>query len=81
MGIEKFIVRVKESFVSNVFQKTRKKESMQRLLAKLRSRKEILNQTAKKTLGKKEIADLNEELAIISLQIKKGEHILKKLSA
>ena len=73
MGIKKFIVQVKESFQSDKLQKKRKKESMQRLLAKLRSRKE--------TLDKKDLTELKEDLAIITLQIKKGEHILEKLSA
>jgi len=79
MGIEKSTIPLKTSFVLNLSQKTRKKESMQRLLVKLRSRKEILNQKVKKSINEKEIADLKEELAIITLLIKKGEHILGKL--
>jgi hypothetical protein len=81
MGIKKFIVQVKESFQLDKLQKTRKRESMQRLLAKLRSKKETFNNIAKETLGNKEIAELKENLAIITLQIKKGELILEKLSA
>ncbi|MEN8304370.1 MAG: hypothetical protein ABFQ64_09885 [Campylobacterota bacterium] len=80
MDIEKFKIRLKTSFVLNLFQKTGKKESIQRFLIKLRSRKEILNQKAKKSINENELADLKEELAIITLQIKKGEHILGKLS-
>ncbi|MEA3433109.1 MAG: hypothetical protein U9R13_00845 [Campylobacterota bacterium] len=80
MGIEKPTIRPKTSFVLNLFQKTGKKESMQRFLIKLRSRKEILDQKAKKSINENEITDLKEELAIITLHIKKGEHILKKLS-
>lgn len=81
MGIKKFIVQVKESFQLDKLQKTRKRESMERLLAKLRSKKETFNNIAKETLGKKDLAELIENLAIITLQIKKGEDILKKLSA
>lgn len=80
MGIEKPTIHSKASFIFNLFQKTSKKESMQRFLIKLRSRKEILNQKVKKSINENEIADLKEDLAIITLQIKKGEHILEKLS-
>ena len=81
MGIKKFIVQVKESFQLDKLQNTRKKESMQRLLTKLRSKKETFNTISKETLDKKDLAELQEDLAIITLQIKKGEHILEKLSA
>ena len=55
-------------------------ESYERLLEKLKSRKETLNKTPKKKLGKKELKELKEELAIISLQIKKGEKIWDELN-
>lgn len=80
MGIEKPTIRSKASFVLSLFQKTGKKESMQHFLIKLKSRKEMIKQKAKKSINENEIADLKEDLAIITLQIKKGEHILKKLS-
>jgi hypothetical protein len=81
MGIKKFINSVKESLGLEEFEKTGKKKSIKRLLEKLRSRKETLNKTPKKKLGRKELKDLKEELAIITLQIKKGEKILNGLSA
>ena len=81
MGIKKFIESVKESLGLDEFEKTGKKESIKRLLEKLRSRKEILDKVTKKKLNKKEKAELKEELAIISLQIKKGEKILDELNA
>ena len=59
------------------FEKLEKKKSIKRLLIKLRSRKDILYNVPKKKLNKKE---LKEELAIISLQIKKGEKILGELN-
>ena len=80
MGIKKFIESVKASLNLNEFEKTGKKKSIKRLLEKLNSRKEILNKVPKKKLGKKEKTELKEELAIISLQIKKGEKILDEFN-
>ncbi len=81
MGIKKFINSVKESLGLDEFEKAGKKKSIKRLLEKLRARKEILDQTPKKKLGKKELKALKEEKAIISLQIKKGEKILDELNS
>ncbi|WP_415405850.1 hypothetical protein ACLHDG_08785 [Sulfurovum sp. CS9] len=80
MSIKKFIESVKESLNLNEFEKTGKKKSVKRLLEKLNSRKEILDKVPKKKLEKKEKKELKEELAIISLQIKKGEKILDELN-
>ncbi len=80
MGIKKFIESVKESLSLDTFEKTGKKKSVKRLLEKLRSRKEILDKVPKKKLDKKERKELKEELAIITLQIKKGEKILDELN-
>jgi len=81
MGVKKFIEGVKESLGLDKFKKAGKKKSIKRLLEKLKSKKEILDKTAKKKLNKKEKKELKEELAIITLQIKKGEKILNGLSA
>jgi hypothetical protein len=81
MGIKKFIESVKELLGLDEFEKTGKKKSIKRLLEKLRSRQEILNNTPKKKLDKKERKELKEELNIITLQIKKGEKILNKLNS
>jgi Mg2+ and Co2+ transporter CorA len=62
------------------FKKAGKKKSIKRLLEKLKSKKEILNKTSKKKLDKKEKKELKEELAIITLQIKKGNKMLDKLN-
>ncbi len=80
MGIKKLLVEVKETFQLNKRQQNGKKESMQRLLVKLRSKKETFSNIPKETLSAKDLAELKEDLAIITLQIKKGEHILKRLS-
>ena len=81
MSIKNFIEGVKESLNLNEFEKTGKKKSVKRLLEKLNTRKEILDKVPKKKLGKKEKKELKEELAIISLQIKKGEKILDELNS
>ena len=79
MDIKKLLVQVKESFQLDKRRQNGKKESMERLLAKMRSKKEIFNNIAKENLGKNDLAELKEDLAIITLQINKGEHILKRL--
>ena len=81
MGIKKFINSAKESLGLDECKKAGKKKSIKRLLEKLKYRKEILNKTPIKKLNKKESKELKEELAIITLQIKKGEKILDELNA
>ena len=81
MNIKKFIESVKASLNIEDFEKAGKKKSVKRLLEKLISRKEILNNAPKKRLSKKEKKALEEELTIISLQIKKGENILDELNS
>jgi len=80
MGIKKFIESVKESLNLDECEKIGKKKSIKRLMEKLRSRKDILDKVPKKKLDKKEKKELKEELAIISLQIKKGVKILEELN-
>jgi len=80
VGIKKFINSAIESLGLDDFEKTGKKKSIKRLLGKLREREESLNKKLKKDPGKKEAKELNEELAIIKLQIKKGEKIMEQLN-
>jgi predicted nucleic acid-binding Zn-ribbon protein len=80
VGIKKFINSAIESLGLDDFEKTGKKKSIKRLLGKLREREETLNKKLKKDPGKKEAKELNEELAIIKLQIKKGEKIMEQLN-
>lgn len=80
MGIKKLLVQIKASFQSGSLQERGKRESMERLLAKLRSRQKACNSISKEPLGKNDLAELKENLSIITLQIKKGEHILQGLS-
>lgn len=81
VGIKKFIESAKKSLKLNKFKQNGKKESLERLLEKLKSRKEVLDKSIKEKQGKKEERELKEELAIITLQIDKGEKLLHKLSA
>ena len=81
MSIKKFVESVKESLGLNEFEKAGKKKSIRRLLKKLKSKKELLEKTDKKKLNKEEKKILKEELAIITLQIKKGEKLLDKLKS
>jgi hypothetical protein len=81
MSLKKFIENVKASLNLDEFEKTGKKKSVKRLLEKLKSRKEILDKVPKKKLDKKEKKELKEELAIITLQIKKSKKILDELNS
>lgn len=80
MNIKKFIESVITSLNLDGFEQKGKKESIKRLLEKLKTRKNILNKTEKKHLTKKEKKELKEELAIITLQIKKGNKLLDELN-
>ena len=81
MGIKKFIESVQRSLNLDTFEKKGKKKSLKRLLDKLKARKEILHKVPKKKLDKKEKKAYKEELAILSLQIKKAEKILEELNS
>lgn len=80
MSIKKFIASVISSLNLEEFETKGKKKSIKRLLEKLELRKDILHKTAKKNLTKKEKKELKEELAIIKLQIKKGNKLLDELN-
>ena len=80
MGIKKFIESVQRSLHLDTFETKGKKESLKRLLGKLKARKKILHKVPKKKLDKKEKKAYKEELAILSLQIKKAEKILEELN-
>ena len=79
MSLKKFIESVKASLSLEEFEKKGKKKSIKRLLEKLETRKEILNEVPKKKLNKKELKELKEEKEIIALQIKKGKKLLDGL--
>jgi hypothetical protein len=79
MGIKKFIKNVKHTLGLNDYGIEGKKKSLKDLLKKLNNRKKSINKTLKSSLGKKEKKALEEELEIVSLQIKKGKKILHDL--
>lgn len=79
MGIKKFIKKVKQTLGLISYEVEGKKKSLKDLLKKLNNRKKSINKSLKSSLGKKEKKALEEELEIVSLQIKKGKKILHDL--
>ncbi|MCK5110469.1 MAG: hypothetical protein KAQ94_03030 [Arcobacteraceae bacterium] len=87
MGVAKFIDSVKEflgldkfinQFDKLVCEKSDKKKLVKSILKKLKEEEKKIGKSLKKRLIKKEKRELEEELKIISLLIKKGEKILDK---
>ena len=78
MGIKKFIKKVHHTLKLKDVEIENKKESLKDLLMKLNKRKKVIKKSLKKSLESKEEKELNEELDIICLQLKKGKKILHK---
>jgi hypothetical protein len=78
MGIKKFIKNVKRTLGLNDYGVEGKKKSLKDLLKKLNSRKKSIKKSLE-TASKKDKKELNEELEIVSCQIKKGKKILHDL--
>jgi HPt (histidine-containing phosphotransfer) domain-containing protein len=81
MGIKKFIKNVQATLGLEDINKEGKKKALKDLLKKLRKRQRNIIESLKGPLEKKEKKEMEEELEIISLQIKKGKKILYKLYA
>jgi len=81
MGIKKFIKELKEYFYIEDPLKKSKKKSLNELLDSLASRRDKLEKKLSKNLSKKKRNEIEEENEIITLQIKKGYKILKKLNS
>ena len=79
MGIKKFIKKVKHTLGLNDYTIEDKKESLKDLIKRLNARKRSINISLKSSSKKKEKKALEEELAIVSCQIKKGKKILREL--
>ena len=79
MGIKKFIKSVQSTLGLEDYKKESKKKSLKDLLKKLNKRKKSIMASLKATEDKKEIKGLEEELDIVTLQIKKGKKILYRL--
>ena len=80
MGIKKFIKKVKSTLGLNDYEIEGKKKSLKDLIKKLNSRKKSINKSLE-TANKKKKKELDEELKIITYQIKKGKKILHDLYA
>ena len=76
MGVKKFIELVTETLGMDEMKKVSKKKSVKRLL-----KKDDIEKALKAKVNKKKKKELNEEMDIITFQIKKGEAILKKLNS
>ncbi len=81
MGLQKFMKSVQSTLGLKGFNQEGKKKSLKELLKKLNRRKKSITELLKTSLDEKKEKELKEELAIVSLQIKKGKKILYKLYA
>lgn len=78
MGIKKFIKKVKYTLKLSDYKIEGKKRSVKDLLKKLKERKKSITKSLETSL-EKENKSLQEELEIVSLQLKKGKKILHEL--
>jgi len=78
MGFKKFIKKVKLTLGLDDYEIEGKKKSLKDLIKKLNARKKSIV-TSLSHANKKEKKELNEELEIITCQIKKGKKILHDL--
>ncbi len=81
MSVKKFIKNVKHTLGLNDYGIEGKKKSLKDLLKKLNGRKHHINKSLKNDIKKKEKKELEEELEIVTCQIKKGKKILHGLYA
>jgi len=81
MKFIKFIDSVKSFLGLENFEKSTKEKSIKKLLEKLKAKKKIATDSLKTNHNEKEMALLQEELEIISKQIKKGKKLLKLLKS
>jgi len=80
MGIKKFIKSVVSFLKIENFATSSKKKSMKNLLKKLKDRRLKIYKSLKMEEEESKKVQLQEELDIISMQIKKGKKILNKLN-
>ena len=79
MGIKKFIKKVKSTLGLTDYEVESKKKALKDLLKKLNGRKKSINKSLASDVKKKEKKELEEELEIVTCQIKKGKKILHDL--
>lgn len=80
MGIKKFIADVIQSLGLHHFVVSGKKKSVKTLLHKLKKRRLLIYRSFQNETDDKKINELQEELDIVSLQIRKGKKLLNKLN-
>ena len=73
MNIKKFIKKVQNSLGLGDYKVEGKKKAVKELLKKLLERKREVKKTLEKASDKKNRKDLQEELEIVSLEIKKAK--------
>ena len=78
MGVKKFIKKVKSTLGLVDYKVEGKKKSLKDLIKKLNTRKKSIKKSLE-TANKKEKKELDEELEIVTCQIKKGKKILHDL--
>ena len=78
MGIKKFIKNVKSTLNLTDYEIEGKKKALKDLIKKLNNRKKTIKKSLE-TVSKKDKKELNEELEIVTCQIKKGKKILHSL--
>lgn len=76
MGKSKFIGKMEEMFGMKKEKDLSKKESIEKLLQKLKKREESLKKELKQCKDCREKSELKDSLQIIKKQIKKGEALL-----
>jgi len=81
MGIKKFIKKVKSTLGLTDYEVESKKKALKDLLKKLNGRKKSIHKSLASDVKKKEKKELEEELEIVTCQIKKGKKILHDLYA
>lgn len=79
MSVKKFIKSVITSLGLGDYKVEGKKKAIKDLLKKLRKRKNSIKKLLQNSSDKSEKKELKEELAIVSLEIKKGKEILYRL--
>ncbi|MCD4757695.1 MAG: hypothetical protein K8R39_05450 [Arcobacteraceae bacterium] len=80
MGIKKFIKSVKDAFDIKLSKKESKREKIKELIKELRTKRKEIREKIKDKKFKNKLEDLEEDYAIIKLQIKKSKKILRNLN-
>jgi len=80
MGIKKFIKSVKDAFDIKLSKKESKRGKIKELIKELRTKRKEIKEKIQNKKFKNKLEDLEEDYAIIKLQIKKSKKILRNLN-